>query len=594
MWVPLERPAVVVELDVRNESDVERPVRLFAEFQSHLGIGWPLREGGRNSASFDASIPGIVSKDETHPEWAGICACSRAPAAYHLGDFAPHLIGEGALPSEAGGTQEPVRARSCLQFDLALPPEQSVRLAIVVCGSPRSEAEARGIAAEVSSRSGELREEKRNHYERLFVGTAVLESPSYVVNKAFLWAKLGTEDFKHLDPRLGYLFFAGYPAYNFYFASDSMLILRGSLAIGDFDDARRMLRTIVRYQATEKGRDTLPGEIWHEMSTTGDRISPNFAGFLFPGPHGRVPRLDGRRRVPAGDVSARPCAGGMGLWDGFQRGRATRKRTGKGEMADSASEDRNVERSHYHVQVQWLEALQEGARLADRVGDSGSAERWRETRRKLTPLVNRLYWNESERYFEETLRPDGCLDTSGKGYSNLDAGMVDEGKAFSTTRLLLEEEAYLTDIESFRARKEFEKTFSTHRSYMSWYVMVRGRRALDLYRAHRPGLPPARWRTSRLRLSTGPPPASGPRCGPWTNPARFARGAASTRPGPAVTASSTRWWRACWAFGPTRPTTLSLWIRTCRRTGLPSPCVASAWATDGWTWSASRSRECAG
>ncbi|HET6486415.1 MAG TPA: NEW3 domain-containing protein [Spirochaetia bacterium] len=485
VWVPLERPAVIVELDVRNESDGERSVRLFAEYQSHLSIGWPLREGGRNSAGYDAAIPGIVSKDETHPEWAGICTCSHLPAAYHLGDFAPHLIGAGTLPSRAGGTREPGPGRSCMQFDLTLPPEQSLRLAFVVCGSPRSEEEARGIATEVTSRLAELREEKRSHYERLFVDTAVLESPSYVVNKAFLWAKLGTEDFKHLDPRLGYLFFAGYPAYNFYFASDSMLILRGSLAIGDFDDARRMLRTIVRYQATERGRDTLPGEIWHEMSTTGDRISPNFAGFLFPGLMAAFHDWTGddeflREMYP--HVRAL-VEWGYGM---DTNGDGLLENGPQGEMADSASEDRNVERSHYHVQVQWLDALQEGARLADRVGDSPSATRWRETRQKLTPLVNRFYWNESERYFEETLRPDGCLDTSGKGYANLDAGMVDEGKVFSTTRLLLEEEAYLTDIESFRARKEFEKTFSTHRSYMSWYVMVRGRRALDLYRAHRP------------------------------------------------------------------------------------------------------------
>ena len=485
VWVPLEQPAVVVEVDLRNESDVPRPLRLFAELQSHLSIGWPLREGGRNSASYDPSIPGIVSKDETHAAWAGICACSRTPTAHHVGDFAPHMIGAGTLPSAAGGTQEPGLGRSCLQFDLVLPPEGSLGLSIVVCGSPRSEEEARAVAAGVSAGREELREEKRRHYERLFADTVILESPSYVVNKAFLWAKLGTEDFKHLDSRLGYLFFAGYPAYNFYFASDSMLILRGSLAIGDFEDTRQMLRTIVRYQATVKGRDTQPGEIWHEMSTTGDRISPNFAGFLFPGLMVAFHDWTGddeflREMYP--NVRAL-VEWGYGM---DTNGDGLLENGPEGEMADSASEDRNVERSHYHVQVQWLEALQEAARLADRVGDAANAARWRETRQRLLPLVNRLYWNESERFFEETLRPDGCMDTSGKGYSNLDAGMVDAGKAFSTARLLLEEEAYLTDIESFQARKRFEETFSTHRSYMSWYVMVRGRRALDLYRAHWP------------------------------------------------------------------------------------------------------------
>ena len=83
-------------------------------------------------------------------------------------------------------------------------------------------------------------------------------------------------------------------------------------------------------------------------------------------------------------------------------------------MADSACEDRNVERSHYHVQTQWLTALRDGVGLAGLTGDAASARRWKTTIDALQPEVNRRYWNEHERYFEETLRPDGSLDTSGK------------------------------------------------------------------------------------------------------------------------------------------------------------------------------------
>jgi hypothetical protein len=372
-----------------------------------------------------------------------------------------------------------------MQYTLSLPSDGEERVAFIVCGSPRSESEAREIERSVGSRLAELKEEKRAHYLRLFQDTAVLDSPSYVFNKAFLWAKLGTEDFKHDDPRLGLLFFAGFPAYNFYFASDSMLILRGSLAFGDFEDARAMMRTIVRYQATTQGRDTLPGEIWHEMSTTGDRISPNFAGFLFPGLLREFHDWTGDARFLQ---EMYPHARAVIDW-GFlmdTNGDGLLENGPEGEMADSASEDRNVERSHYHVQTQWLDALHEGVRLAGLVGDAESATRWQAAIDRLLPLVNRFYWNEKARYFEETLRPDGCLDTSAKGYPNLDPTMVDEGKAAATARLLLEEEAYLSDIESFQARKEFEKTFGTHRSYMSWYVIERGRRAGLLYKAHQP------------------------------------------------------------------------------------------------------------
>jgi hypothetical protein len=484
IWVPLQRPAVVVEARLENRSDQPRSLCLFVEFRSHLSIGWPRREGGRNTAAFDPALPGIVAHDEGHPEWTALCASSRPPEAWHLGDFAPHLIGTGGLSARSGGATGPGPGCSCLQFGVTLPPDGGTTVAVVVCGSPRSEEEARATCREICSRREELREEKCRHYADLFSRTAVLDSPSYVFNKAFLWAKLGTEDFKHHDPRLGFLFFAGYPAYNFYFASDTMLILRGSFAFGDFEDARRMLRTIVRYQATEAGRDTLPGEIWHEMSTTGDRISPNFAGFLFPGVIRAFFEWSADRAFLE---EMYPCVCALVEW-GYRmdaNGDGLLENGPEGEMADSASEDRNVERSHYTVQVQWLDALREGVHLAGLVGDADSAARWTETATRVRDLVNRVYWNESKRCFEETIRPDGTLDTSGKGLANLDPTMVDEGKAAATARLLLDEEAYLADIEAFTERQRFEEVFSTHRAYMSWYVMERGRRVLQLYRTHR-------------------------------------------------------------------------------------------------------------
>jgi hypothetical protein len=486
IWVPLDLPAVVVELALRNELDRDMALRLFADFQSHLSIGWPLREGGRNTAAFDRGLPGIVAHDEGHPAWTAVCAASRAPEAVHVGSFTSVLIGTGGLADPAGGSGEPGRGRSCMQYSLTVPAEGEFRLTVVVSGSPSSESEAREAARAILDDPVKHRDRKVGHYRRIFEESAVLESPSYVFNKAFLWAKLGTEDFKHEDPRLGFLFFAGFPAYNFYFAGDTMLILRASLAIGDFEDSARMLRTIVRYQARQAGRDVLPGEIWHEMSTTGDRISPNFAGFLFPGLLRAFHDWTGDRALLE---EMYPAARAVVEWGYLmdRNGDDLLENRPEGEMADSASEDRNVERSHFHVQVQWLDALREGAHLATLVGDTKSAGRWAATAERVHSLVNRMYWNEAHRYFEETLRPDGCLDTSGKGLTNLDPGMVDEGKAVATARLLLEEESYITDIASFRERKAFEQAFSTHRAYMSWYVIERGRRALQLYRAHFPG-----------------------------------------------------------------------------------------------------------
>ncbi len=586
VWVPLKKPAIVVELTLFNQSDTERSLRLFTDFQSRLSIGWPLREGGRNTASWDPAV-GIVAHDETHPQWTAICGTSVDASAWHLGTFQQHMLAGGALPAREGGTREPATGRSCLQHELTVAADGELAVAVVVCGSPESEQQARATFQEVMGRRAEVREEKAAHYRRLFSDTVTFESPSYVMNKAFLWAKIGTEDFKHDDPRLGFLFFAGYPAYNFYFASDSMLIMRGSLCFGDFEDVREMMRTIVRYQAVTKGRDTFPGEIWHEMSTSGDRISPNFAGFLFPGLVRYAFDWTGDRAFLE---EMYPHARAVIDW-GFLmdvNGDGLLENGPEGEMADSASEDRNVERSHYHVQTQWLDALRDGIGLAAIMGDGESARRWEAARDRLLPYVNTFYWNEERRYFEETIRPDGSLDTSGKGLSNLDAGMVDEGKAAVTSRLLLEEEAYLTDADAFRRRQEFEQTFSTHRGYMSWYVLERGRRALQLFRAHR-SEPACR----ALEEVAGTPfhwttPGSGPRSGPWTSPRRCVCAAASTRRGRAATDTSTRWWTVSSACGPTRRTTRSPWSRTCLHAGRRCACRSCASGNRGSTSNANR------
>jgi len=484
IWVPLLGPAVVIDARLSNISDSERAVRLFVELKTHLSIGWPLREGGKNTAFYDPTLPGIVAHDDEHPQWTALCALSHSPEATRAGDFQPRHLATGGLETALGRTTEPADGRSCMQIGLTIPPDAHVDVAIVVCGNPTSEASARETCAHVLGHGAELKEEKLRHYQEIFSEKAVLATPSYVFNKAFLWAKTGTEDFKHDDPRLGFLFFAGYPAYNFFFASDTMLILRGSFAFGDFEDAKRILRSIVRYQATSKGRDTLPGEIWHEMSTTGDRISPNFAGFLFPGVIRSFFEWSGDRDFLH---EMYPHARAVIEWGYLNdlNGDGLLENGPEGEMADSASEDRNVERSHYTVQVQWLDALREGIVLAGHVGDTESAQRWSDTQAALALVVNNRYWNEAEGIFEETLRPEGCLDTSGKGLANLDASMVDAGKAAVTARLLLDEEAYLEDVQAFAARQRFEETFSTNRSYMSWYVMERGRRVLQLYRTHR-------------------------------------------------------------------------------------------------------------
>ncbi|HID61163.1 MAG TPA: hypothetical protein EYP49_00225 [Anaerolineae bacterium] len=483
VWVPRHHAAVVIGLILKNESDRDWHVRLFTECRSHLSLGWPRRDAGRDVHRFDADLQAILALDEAHPDWVAIWGIDRPPVAYCLGTFHPGLLSHGNLSTHGSGLSESGRACSCLQHDLLLPAAGEVRLNLVIAGGNKGQDQAVAVYRHVMAHAADLLEERIAHYQALMEDTVRLETPDYALNKAFLWAKAGTEDFKHFDPDFGLCYFAGFPAYNFYFASDSFRILHGAICAGDWDDTREILRMILSYQAQETGADTLPGEIWHEMSTTGDRISPNFCTLDFPPLLEHFYRWTGDRAFLEEIYPNLHAAVEWGyLMD--SDGDGLLENGPEGEMADSAFEDTNMEGSHLGPNLAWVRALRAGARLARLVGDTPSAERWEETAAELGPRLNQLYWNETQRRFEETIRPNGCFDSSWRGITVIDAEAVDEGKArFGLDRLLRDEEC-LTDPEAFLRWKEVEKAYATWRAHLSYYVVDRGDRARLLLRNH--------------------------------------------------------------------------------------------------------------
>ena len=486
VWVPRQHQAGVVGLTLKNESDQARRVRLFTESRSNLSLGWPRRDAGRDFHRFDPDLQAVVALDEEHPDWVALWGADQPPAACRLGDFDPGLLGHGELGGDLADapSSEPGEKRSCLQHEFLLPPAGQVELNVVIAGGNNGLDQAARVYRNVMTHAERLLLERIDHYRGIMENTVRLDSPDYHLDKAFLWAKVGTEDFKHFDPDLGLCYFAGFPAYNFYFASDSFRILHGAICMGDFDDSREILRMILKYQAEESGPDTLPGEIWHEMSTTGDRISPNFCTLDFPPLLEHFYRWTGdlafvkevfpnlRAAVEWGYLNDRD---GDGLLENGP----------EGEMADSAFEDTNMEGSHLQPNLSWARALQAGARLATLIGDLPSAERWEETASELGHKLNRLYWNESEQRFEETIRPDGGFDSSWRGITVVDAESIDEGKARFGLNRLLDEEQRLTEPAAFLRWKQAERTFTSWREHLSWYLVARGDRARRLLHNHR-------------------------------------------------------------------------------------------------------------
>ncbi len=353
----------------------------------------------------------------------------------------------------------------------------------MIAGGNAGADQAAEVYRHVQANADELLQERIQHYRAIMEKSVRLVSPDYTLDKAFLWAKAGTEDFKHFDPDMGLCYFAGFPAYNFYFASDTFRILYGAICTGDFEDTREILRMILKYQATEPGPDTLPGEIWHEMSTTGDRISPNFCTLDFPPLAEHFYRWTGDRAFLEEIYPNIRAAVEWGYLND-QDGDGLLENGPEGEMADSAFEDSNMERSHINPNLAWYRALKAGGRLATVLGEAGSAERWELTANELKARINQRYWNESQRSFEETIRPDGALDSSWRGVAVFDSEIVDEGKAAFGLKQLLREEARLIDPAAFASWKEAEKGYKGWREHLSWYLVARGDRARFLLDNH--------------------------------------------------------------------------------------------------------------
>lgn len=483
IWAPRHNEAVVIGLSLHNESYLDQDVRLFIDVRSHLSLGWPRRDAGRDAHRFDSDLGAILAMDESHPEWAALWGSDQEPSAYYLGDFHPGLLNDGDLPPSGSGQSEPGQACSCLQYNLSIPAANEAQLNLVIAGGKEGQAHVAGVYQHVLTHASDLFQERVRHYRAIMENNARIETPDYILDKAFMWAKVGTEDFKHFDPDFGLCYFAGFPAYNFYFASDSFRILHGAICMGDFDDTREILRMILKYQAREPGPDTLPGEIWHEMSTTGDRISPNFCTLDFPPLIEHFYRWTGDRAFLE-EVYPNLLAAVEWGYLNDQDGDGLLENGPEGEMADSAFEDTNMEGSHLSPNLAWVRALKAGARLARLIGDISSAERWEKTANELGPRLNQLYWSETERRFEETIRPDGSFDSSWRGINIFDAEIVDAGKAQFGLNRLMQEEACLTDPEAFFSWKEAEKAHETWREHMSWYLVVRGDRARFLLGNH--------------------------------------------------------------------------------------------------------------
>jgi hypothetical protein len=450
VWVPLYLPAVVVELVAANRSDEDVSVTLRGASRLRLSLGWPV----------GASEPPRFAIDEH----ASLMACNgfgRAGVAVDPPPEAWHLDAD----------------RASWQVQLVCPGGGEARARVVIAAGSE---DPRPVARKALRRADDLLGQRVKHYRACAATGPRLDTPAADLDRAFALARPALEDFKHHDPAVGLGYFAGYPAYNFYFAGDAFRMLHGACVLGDWYDSREALRTIIRGQRLEDDDNgQLVGELWHELSTTGHQISPNFVTLELPSIVLHYVRWSGdldfaREAYPAavlaGEWAARKDRDGDGLPDNGP----------EQTFADGVREDLNVAGAHLNPAMWQLRAFGALAELARLVGKASDARAWRRRARRTSRTIAATFWDATYGYPVETIRADGQPD-SGPGFvSVVEPGdELDQHLRDQSLRAELEEERALQ-----AGRLGSAASFpSEARQARAYYVMDRGDRARRLLQA---------------------------------------------------------------------------------------------------------------
>lgn len=256
IFVPLEEPGAIFQYDVESS----RPIDIDVHFNPVLDLMWPGGIGGQE-AQWESSVSGYLFSEPTHRFSAIISS--------------PEILAHDETPNQA----RQVSPTSGLSFTLRAAEHGTAR--VIIAGG--SEDKAIAIAKMLREQEGPLEKAATGHYSALLKNSLRIETPDEKVNRAVIWAEVALDQAWVCNPDLGCGLVAGYgpsrrarrPQYDWFFAGDGMVSMRGLLAEGQYDLARQELEFILKY------RDRQTGMIWHELSQSAGWLDWNKYPYKF-------------------------------------------------------------------------------------------------------------------------------------------------------------------------------------------------------------------------------------------------------------------------------------------------------------------------
>lgn len=292
-------------------------------------------------------------------------------------------------------------------FKLSYKADGSLR--IVVSGSTRKLEDALKFTAE-SLRHYDM-SRTILHYITYINKTTSFETDDPEINTAFKMGKLALFYMMMRHPELGVGVMAGLPRFPTFWGRDTGWVLQAFINVCEWDFVRDALENMLSRAKDGEIPMIIGGRGFLHVTSYGSTDATLYYPWLireYVMGHGDIEFL--QKWYPT-IVKMIEWGYGRDLdGDGFlDHGESV---TGLLPVPDTTWMDHiDRRKSAIEVQALWVKALESGSELAEAVGDSKNACKWKATADEIKKLMVKKYWNEVEGYFYDTIRPNGEFDS---------------------------------------------------------------------------------------------------------------------------------------------------------------------------------------
>jgi len=288
LFVPIDEEGFIQTITLRNTERIDKKMSLFVEPIFHLqyysptcapsGTFWQLfarfdfatvamdekQDPGLDVCCFNEVYQAIECQDSQKRNWTALVGTNLEPASYVLGDFDRDTIQHSELENSENNVAMDT-PHCCLKYELEIKAGETKRVVIIVAGSLNSKREALKTYSYLQKNVDFLFEENEKYFTKFIEETVLIETPEPLLDKTFLWSKLTMKYLEQFTPGMGTGYHCSFPEWQNYFGRDVLIMLPGTIGVGDFEGARNQLEMYSRFQFPN-------GEIFHELSPTGTCI----------------------------------------------------------------------------------------------------------------------------------------------------------------------------------------------------------------------------------------------------------------------------------------------------------------------------------